>query len=200
MYLKKGVYRALDFYRSFIPTFSILATPHITLKKYTRFRRTEDCKWFFDTLKEQLTAIPLLAYPNLNKPMVQYTDASYQCIRTCLTQPCPERDGPNKIPEEMPIYFLSDRLSLSSSSLEVTCDWEGCYNVCLRKFKLLSGPTFIIKTDHKPFQYLFETEWKNKKIQQRVLKLSGYKSTWRVEKIRVHTYLCYIIKVMIFFI
>ena len=28
----------------------------------------------------------------------------------------------------------------------------------------LSGATFVIKTEHKPLQYLFEADWTNKKI------------------------------------
>ena len=44
--------------------------------------------------------------------MILYTDASNQCIGACLTQPCPERDGPIPgVPEEVPIYFLSHKLS-----------------------------------------------------------------------------------------
>ena len=38
----------------------------------------------------------------------------------------------------------------------------------------LSGAIFVIKTDHKPLQYLFEADWTNKNIQQWELKLSGY--------------------------
>ena len=62
--------------------------------------------------KDQLTAIPLLIYPDFSKPMVLYTDASDQCIGACLTQLCPEKEGPVPgIPEEIPIYFLSHKLS-----------------------------------------------------------------------------------------
>lgn len=38
----------------------------------------------------------------------------------------------------------------------------------------LSRATFTIKTNHRPLQYLLETKWTNKKIQQWALKLSGY--------------------------
>ena len=38
----------------------------------------------------------------------------------------------------------------------------------------LRGATFVIKTDHKPLQYLFEADWTNKKIQQWAFKLSWY--------------------------
>ena len=109
----RGFIGAIGYYRRFIPAFSRLAGPMIALtKKYARFKWTEDCQRAFDCLKEQLTAIPLLAYPDLGRPMILYTDASDKCVGAVLTQPCPERDGPvPNIPEEIPVYFLSHRLS-----------------------------------------------------------------------------------------
>ena len=44
----------------------------------------------FDFLKDQLSSIPMLAYPDTTKPYVLYTDASDLCICACLTQPCNE--------------------------------------------------------------------------------------------------------------
>ena len=90
--------------RRFIPAFSRLAGPLIALtKKYARFRWAEDCQKAFDNLKGQLTAIPLLTYPDLEKTMILYTDASDKCIGAVLTQPCPSREGPvPDIPEEVP--------------------------------------------------------------------------------------------------
>ena len=130
----------------------------------------------FNTLKEQLTAIPQLAYPDLGRPMILYTDASDQCIDACLTQPCPERDGPILgVPEEVPIYFLSHKLSPTQQRLPVIEKEAYAIVYALEKMNYyLSGATFVIKTDHKPFQYLFEAGWTNKKIQQWALKLSGY--------------------------
>ena len=109
----RGFIGTIGYYRRFIPAFSRIATPLIALtRKYARFSWTEDCQRSFNTLKEQLTAILLLAYPDLSRPMILYTDASDQCIGACLTQPCPERDGPIPgVPEEVPIYFLSHKLS-----------------------------------------------------------------------------------------
>ena len=40
-----------------------------------------------------MTSIPLLIHPDLNKPMVLYTDASDTCIGACLTQPCEEAEA-----------------------------------------------------------------------------------------------------------
>lgn len=77
----RGFIGTIEYYGRFIPTFSRLAGPLITLtSKYARFMWTEDCQKAFDSLKEQLTAIPLLTYPDLIKTMVLYTDAIYQCM------------------------------------------------------------------------------------------------------------------------
>ena len=173
----RGFIGAIGYYRRFIPAFSRIATPLIELtKKYAWFSWTEDCQRSFNMLKEQLTAIPLLAYQDLSRPMILYTDASDQCIGACLTQPCPERDGPIPgVPEEVPIYFLSHKLSPTQQRWPVIEKEAYAIVYALEKLNYyLSGATFVIKTDLKPLQYLFEADWTNKKIQQWALKLSGY--------------------------
>ena len=55
-----------------------------------------------DVLKENLTVVRFLAYPDTNKPCVLYTDASNICIGSCLTQKTDDE-------HEKPIYFLSHR-------------------------------------------------------------------------------------------
>ena len=134
-------------------------------KKYARFKSTENCQRAFDCLKEQLTAIPLLAYPDLGRPMILYTDASDKCVGAVLTQPCPERDGPvPNIPEEIPVYFLSHRLSETQQRWPVI--EKEAYAIMYAVQKLdyyLNGAVFTIKTDHKPLKYLMEAEWTNKK-------------------------------------
>ena len=173
----RGFIGAIGYYRRFIPAFSRLATPLIALtKKYARFKWTEDCQKSFDAMKEQLTAVPLLNYPDLSKPMILYTDASDQCIGACLTQPCPNKDGPVPgIPEEIPIYFLSHRLSETQQRWPVI--EKEAYAIMYATQKLnyyLEGAEFTIKTDHKPLQYMFKTEWANKKLERWALKLSSY--------------------------
>ena len=165
----RGFIGAIGYYRRFIPAFSRIATPLIALtKKYARFSWTEDCQRSFNTLKAQLTAILLLAYPDLRRPMILYTDASDQCIGACLTQPCPERDCPIPgVPEEVPIYFLSHKLSPTQQRWLVIEKEAYAIVYALEKLNYyMSGATFVIKTDHKPLQYLFEADWTNKKIQQ----------------------------------
>lgn len=141
--------------------FSRLAGLLIALTKmYARFKWTEDCQQVFDTLKEQLTAIPLLTYPDLSKPMALYTDASDKCIGVILTQPCPDKDGQVLgIPEEVPIYFLSHRLSETQQRWSVIEKEVFAILYVVQKLDYyLSGAVFTIKTDHKLLKHLLEAE------------------------------------------
>ena len=90
----------------------------------------------FDYLKDSLTAVPLLVYPDSNKPYVLYTDASDTCIGACLTQEC---EG-----DEKPIYYLSHKLSRSQ------CKWPVVKKEC---FAIHFAP---LKVDYY-LHYGFET-------------------------------------------
>lgn len=79
------------------------------------------------------------------------------------------------VPEEVPIYFLSHRLSKTQQRWPVIEKEAFAILYAVQKLDYyLSGAVFTIKTDHQPLKYLLEAEWMNKKIQQWALKLSGY--------------------------
>ena len=100
-----------SYYRRFIPNFSQIAEPIIALtRKYAHFKWSEIHQRAFEYLKDSLTAVPLLVYPDSNKPYVLYTDASDTCLGACLTQEC---DGDEKL-----LYYLSHKLSRSQ------CKWS----------------------------------------------------------------------------
>lgn len=109
-----------SYYRRFIPNFSEIAEPVIALtRKHARFKWTDDCQCAFEYLKQSFTVVPLLAYPDPNKPYTLYTDASNSYIGTCLTQSCDENEEilPN-VKNEKPIYYLSHKLS------KTQCKWS----------------------------------------------------------------------------
>ena len=57
-----------SYYRRFLPNFSDIAAPIINLrKKYSKFKWTPECQKSFEFLKESLSVIPLLSYPDVNK-------------------------------------------------------------------------------------------------------------------------------------
>jgi len=65
------------YYRRFILSFSKISMP-ITelLKKEVKFEWSSECEEAFQILKTSLTAAPILAQPNLEKPFDIYCDAS----------------------------------------------------------------------------------------------------------------------------
>ena len=58
-----------SYYRRFIPNFSQIAEPIISLtRKYAHFKWSDAHQRAIDYLKDSLTAVPLLVYPDSNKP------------------------------------------------------------------------------------------------------------------------------------
>ena len=114
----------------YIPNFSQIAEPIIALtRKYAHFKWSDTHQRAFEYLKDSFTAVPLLVYPDSNKPYVLYTDSSDTCIGACLTQEC---DG-----HEKPIYYLSHKLSRSQCKLSVVEKKGLCDPFCSSEVRLL---------------------------------------------------------------
>ena len=150
-----------SYYRRFIPNFQKLAEPIIDLTKtYSRFKWTNEHQEAFEFVKDSLTSVPMLIYPDPNKPYTLYTDASGSCIGACLTH------SDEKTQEEKSIYFLSHKLS------KTQCKWstveKEAYAIHYSLQKLdyyLHNATFTIKTCHAPLKYLLESAMQNRNIQ-----------------------------------
>ena len=136
-----------SYYRSFIPHFSQIAEPIVALtRKYAHFKWSDIHQKAFEFLKDSLTSVPLLVYPDSKKPYTLFTDASDTCIGACLTQEC---DGDQK-----PIYYLSYKLSKSQCKWSVVEKEAYAIHFALQKLDYyLHNAQFIIKTDHKPLKY-----------------------------------------------
>lgn len=160
-----------SYYRRFIPNFSQIAEPIIDLtRKYAHFKWSETHQKAFEFIKDSLTAVPLLVYPNSNNPYTLYTDASDTCIGACLTQICDD--------DEKPIYYLSHKLSKSQCKWSTVEKEAYAIHFALQKLDYyLHNAQFVIKTDHKPLKYLLESPMQNKKIQLWALSMSGYNCT-----------------------
>ena len=145
-----------SYYRRFIPNFSHIAKPIIALtRKYTHFKLSDTDQKAFDYLKDSLTAVPLLVYPDSNKPYVLYTDASDTCLGACLTQEC---DGDEKSP-----YYLSHKLSRSQCKWSVVEKEAFAIHFGLQKLEYyLHNAQFVIRTAHKPLKILLGSPMQNK--------------------------------------
>lgn len=134
-----------SYYRRFIPQFLEIAIPLIHLtKKYAKFKWTDESQKTFDHLKQNLTCVPLLGYPDTGKPYVLYTDASDKAIGACLVQELEHNDqiGPG-VKNEKPIYFLSHKSTVEKEAFAI--------HYAIQKLDhYLHNATFVIKTDHRP--------------------------------------------------
>ena len=176
----RGFIGMCGYYRRFVPNFSEIASPLFDLtKKFARFIWTPECQKAFDFLKDSLTVVPLLAYPDTRKSYTLYTDASDTCIGACLTQRTFDEEGQEV---EKPLHFLSHRLSPTQRRWSTIEKEAYAIHFSLQKLDhYLHNAQFTIKTDHKPLRHLLEAPMQNKKIQLWALSLSGYQC--RVEYI-----------------
>ena len=164
MYLLQEIYS--NFFRD-------STNPIELTRKFARFKWTAQCQKAFDYLKDSLTVVPLLIYPDTQKPYVLYTDASNTCIGAVLTQRGEDGEGKEV---EKPIYlFFSHKLS------DTQCRWstieKEAYAIHYSLQKLdhyLHGAEFIVRTDHKPLKYLLESPMQNRKVQMWALSIAGY--------------------------
>ena len=159
-------------------SFQIFQKPFIALtKKYARFKSDEKCQKAFEFMKESLTAVPLLGFPDIHKPFTLYTDASDTCIGACLTQPIDDKELEeiSNVVNEKPIFFLSDKL-LDTQTRWSTVEKEAyAINYALQNLEhYLHNAKFTIKTDHRPLKYIISAPMQNKKIQLWALNLSAY--------------------------
>ena len=154
--------------RRFIKNFSKIAEPIVTLtRKYAHFKWSDVHQKAFEYLKDSLTSVPLLVYPDSKKPYTLFTDASDTCIGACLTQEC---DGDLK-----PIYYLSHKLSRLQCNVSVVEKEAYAIHFALQKLDYcLHNAQSVIKTDHKPLKYLLESPMQNKKIQMWAMSMSVY--------------------------
>lgn len=76
-----------NYYRNFNKNFASIASPLNNLdKKNAKFEWTTECQESFDTLKETLKNLPILQYPDFEKPFTITVDASKGGIGAVLSQ------------------------------------------------------------------------------------------------------------------
>ena len=103
-----------SYYRRFIPRFAKVAQPlHQLTRKGAEFVWSNECHSAFETLKQQLTSAPVLAYPAFDKPFTLETDASIQGLGAVLSQE--QEDG-----KLHPVAYASHALSSPECNYSIT--------------------------------------------------------------------------------
>ena len=157
------------------PNFSAIREPLVRLtKKFTKYEWSKDCNGAFDFLKENLTTVPDLAYPDTIKPCILYTDASDDCTGECLYQ---EQDTEGEIksnnPNEKLIHCLSHKLTVSQMNWP-TIEKEA-YAIFYAQQELYQYlHNCVIRKDHKSLRYIMDSPVQNKKIQHWTTSIHGY--------------------------
>lgn len=167
------------YYRRYVPNFSKIAEPLVSFtKKYAKFKWNDQCQQAFNYIKDSLTVIPLLSYPDPNKEYLLYTDALDTAVGASLVQPMNDNDdevilGVRK--KIKPLYYLSHKLRDTQTRWSTVEKEAFAIHFALQKLDhYLHNAKFIIRTDHKPLKYLLDAPMKNKKIELWALSIAGY--------------------------
>lgn len=155
----------IGFYRKFIKNFAKITKP---ITKYLRKRskvNVDDPEFLesFDKCKKLISNPPILVYPDLNKPLEVTTDASNYALGAVLSQ------------DQKPIAFISKTLNQPETNYSTTekellaIIWSVTYF-----HNYLYGNKFIIYTDHRPLQWLFNLKDANSRLMRWRIKLENY--------------------------
>ena len=170
--------KAAEYYRKFIPKFSIIAAP---LHKYapttvtqqqtnkkTKFVLPEEARTAFIQLKKILTNDLILDLPDDTLPFKLQTDACVDGIGAVLLQITSNGDRP--------LAYMSKKLT------KTQINWptieQKCYAIvqAVEKWdKYLRGREFMLETDHEPLVNFTNKEQLNKRCDRWRLKLAEYR-------------------------
>ncbi len=170
--------KAAEYYRKFIPKFSLIAAPlhkyspttlqQQNINKKSKFELSDEARTAFHHLKNILTTDLILDLPDETLPFKLQTDASVDGIGAVLLQITPNGDRP--------LAYMSKKLTKTQINW-ATIEQE-CYAIvqAVEKWdKYLRGHEFILETDHEPLVHLPNKEQVNKRCERWRLKLAEYR-------------------------
>ena len=136
------------YYQRFIPNYASKAAPLYALTcKDQAFVWSENCQHQFESLKQDLTTAPVLAYPHPTAPYVLDTDASGEAMGAVLSQVI---DGHERV-----IAYGAKAFHKSQRKYCTTLRELAAVITFVKKFrKYLYGRRFIIRTDHASLVWL----------------------------------------------
>ena len=137
---------AVNYLQTFVPHLSLNTEPlHALLKKENCFAWDENTNTCFQKIKSQLQKALLrpLRYYDRTKPVTLQCDASLKGLGACIIQ-----DG-------QPIAFASKSLTDTETHYaNIERELLAIIYGCEKFHTYLYGRTFIVETDHKPFEMI----------------------------------------------
>lgn len=161
-----------NYYRKFIPNFSIITIPLNKLtKKNIPFVWQQEHENSFNTIRGILSNPGMLAYPDYSQQFVLTVDASKAGCGAVLSQ------------RNLPIAFASksfNRAEQNKATIEqelIAIHWA------IKHFKhYLFGTHFLVQSDHRPLVYLYNLKEASAKLTRLRLELAEF--TFTIEHIR----------------
>ena len=158
----------VTWYSKFVPNLADIAAPLNRLRqKGIEWDWSDECEASFRQLKSILASEPVLAYPDLTRPLVVHTDASDTGLGAVLLQ---EGDG-----NLHTIAYASCSLNAAESNYSAT--EKECLAViwALDKWRVyLEGSHFQVVTDHQALTWLFKKARLTGKFAGWVLRLQAF--------------------------
>jgi hypothetical protein len=146
------------YYRRFINFFSKIASPlFVLLTKNAKFKWTYSCQEAFNTLKHQLSIVPILRGPDWTLPFHISSDASDTAIGVVLGQ------EENHLPYA--IYFINKNMTPAELNYTVTKKEFLAVIYAINKFRhYITGYSTFVHTDHSSIKYLMNKPITNARV------------------------------------
>lgn len=161
------------YYRRFVKSYALIAKPlNLLTQKDTPFVWTDSQQKAFELLKQKLVEAPILMRPDPEKAFILDTDYQHLAIAAVLSQ-----IGSDGL--EHPVAFASKGLNKTEQRWP-TIEGELFAIVwAIDKFRqyLDNGLKFLLRTDHKPLQYLHSMKNPSRRVAGWIDKLQGFNFT-----------------------